>query len=162
MRLVTAAVVIFGLGAGLTACAPIVAHRGYLPDPKKTQAISAGVDTKATVQDRLGTPTQVATFDPNVWYYISSIEHQVSWHRPRTVTQSVIQVTFDADGKVKDIKRSGNEKPRELAFVDRVTPARGRELNFWEQMFGNVGRYPTQDDGQNRGGPQTPRRGGGQ
>lgn len=141
-----------------SACAPIVSHRGYFADPRKTQAISAGVDTKATIQDRLGTPTEVATFDPDTWYYISSTEHVVSWHRAKTVNQSIIEVKFDGDGKVKDVKRFDKLPPRKVAFVSRITPTRGRELTFWEQIFGNVGRMPqgNADQGNNRTGPQRP------
>jgi hypothetical protein len=28
-------------------------------------------------------------------------------------------------------------------LVSRVTPTRGKELNFWEQLLGNVGQLPT-------------------
>lgn len=152
------------LAAGLTlstACAPIISHRGYFADPRKSQAISVGVDTKETIQDRLGTPTQIATFDPDTWYYISSTEHVVSWQRPKTVNQSIIAVAFDADGKVKDVKRMDKVPSRKVALVSRITPARGRELSFWEQIFGNVGRMPQGDidRGNNRTGP--PRPGGG-
>ncbi len=64
--------ILAGVAAGASACAPIISHRGYFADPRKTQSISAGVDTNATIQDRLGTPTAVATFDPDRWYYISA------------------------------------------------------------------------------------------
>jgi outer membrane protein assembly factor BamE (lipoprotein component of BamABCDE complex) len=148
--------------AGLAAaCAPIVSHRGYFPDPRKTDAIKAGVDTKETIQDRLGTPTQMATFDPNTWYYISATESLVAWHAPRIVKQSVIAIQFDADGKVKDVKRMDDVRPRQFAMVQRITATRGRTLSFWEQMFGNVGRLPGTGEGNptgDRGGPPAPGR----
>jgi outer membrane protein assembly factor BamE (lipoprotein component of BamABCDE complex) len=149
-----------GLGVLTSACAPIVSHRGYFADPRKTEAISAGVDTKATIQDRLGTPTQVATFDPNTWYYVSSTEHQVGWKRPKTVDQAILQVRFDDDGKVKDVKRLDKVLPRRFAMVQRATPTRGREVTFWEQILGNVGRMPTKE-GEETGGRTGPRPNGG-
>jgi len=152
-----------GAVAFASACAPIVSHRGYFSDPRKTQAISPGVDTKVTIQDRLGTPTEIATFDPDTWYYISSTEHLVSWRRPKTVNQSIIAVQFDADDKVKDVKRLDKVPSRNIALVSRITPTRGRELTFWEQIFGNVGRVPggDADSGNNRTGPQRPNGGRG-
>jgi outer membrane protein assembly factor BamE (lipoprotein component of BamABCDE complex) len=146
-----------GLGALASACAPIVSHRGYFADPRKTEAISAGVDTKATIQDRLGTPTQIATFDSNTWYYVSSTEHVVGWERPKTVNQTILEVRFDDDGKVKDVKRMDEVPPRRLAMVQRATPTRGRVITFWEQILGNVGRMPTKD-GEESGGRTGPRR----
>jgi outer membrane protein assembly factor BamE (lipoprotein component of BamABCDE complex) len=146
--------VIGGLASG---CAPVVSHRGYYADPRKTEAISTGVDTKATILDRLGTPTQIATFDPNTWYYISSTEHVVGWKSPKTVEQAILEVRFDDDDKVMNVKRLDNVPPRRLAMIQRATPTRGREVTFWEQMLGNVGRAPTSDADQGAGGRTGPR-----
>ena len=30
----------------------------------------------------------------------------------------------------------------DLRLVSRITPTRGKELNFWEQLLGNVGQLP--------------------
>lgn len=143
----------------VSACAPIVSHRGYFADPRKTDAVSVGVDTKASVQDRLGTPTQVATFDPNTWYYMSSTEHIVAWNRPQTINQTILAVSFDAEGKVSKVDKLDKVPPRHLAMVNRATPTRGRELTVWEQILGNVGRMPNRggEEGSGRTGPRPDR-----
>ena len=159
MARLSVGVVLVLAGVSTSACAPIVSHRGYFADPRKTDAVSVGVDTKASVQDRLGTPTQMATFDPNTWYYMSSTEHIVAWSRPKTINQTVLAVTFDSDGKVSDVKKLDKVPARHLAMVSRATPTRGRELTVWEQILGNVGRMPnrTGDEGSGRTGPRPDR-----
>jgi outer membrane protein assembly factor BamE (lipoprotein component of BamABCDE complex) len=143
--------------AAIAACAPTISQRGYFPDPTRTQAISVGVDTKQTISDRLGTPTIKSDFLPDTWYYVSSTQEQVVWYEPWTIKQNIIEVTFDDEDRVKDVKRYTEADMHKVEPVSRVTPTRGRELTFWEQMFGNIGRAPLGPANTNNNGPgQTP------
>ena len=128
------------LAAGLSACAPTISQRGYFADPTRTQAISVGVDTKQTISDRLGTPTVKSSFNTDTWYYISATQEQVIWYEPWTTKENIIEVTFDDDDHVKDVKRYSEADMHRVDPVKATTPTRGRELSFWEQMFGNIGR----------------------
>jgi outer membrane protein assembly factor BamE (lipoprotein component of BamABCDE complex) len=123
-----------------TACAPVVSQRGYIPDQEKLDSIQIGVDDKSTVGDRLGTPTNIATFDGDVWYYISSTEEQFAFFEPETTERKILAVSFDAEGKVSNLEKYSLEDGQVVAMVDRETPTRGRELSFLQQMFGNIGR----------------------
>jgi outer membrane protein assembly factor BamE (lipoprotein component of BamABCDE complex) len=123
-----------------TACAPVVSQRGYIPDQEKLASIQVGVDDKATVEDRLGTPTNIATFDGDVWYYISSVEEQFAFFDPETTERNILAISFDAEGKVSNLEKYTLEDGQVVAIVDRETPTRGRELSFLQQMFGNIGR----------------------
>lgn len=144
---------VLGLAAigALSACAPVVSHRGYIPDEDKLSSISPGVDTKQTVVERLGTPSTIANFDSSVWYYVSSEEHQTAWKEPKTVERSVVAIEFDDQSKVRDVKRFSTDDSRDIRMVKRKTPTKGRELSFWEQMFGNVGRLPGSDSNEGPG-----------
>jgi outer membrane protein assembly factor BamE (lipoprotein component of BamABCDE complex) len=122
------------------ACAPVVSQRGYIPDQEKLDSIQVGVDDKATVEDRLGTPTNIATFDGDAWYYISSTEEQFAFFDPETTERRILAISFDAEGKVSNIEKYSLEDGQVVAMVDRETPTRGRELSFLQQMFGNIGR----------------------
>jgi outer membrane protein assembly factor BamE (lipoprotein component of BamABCDE complex) len=127
------------LAAGLTACAPTISQRGYFPDPTRTQAIAVGVDTKQTISDRLGTPTLQSAFDPDVWYYVSQTQLQVVWYQPWVTKEDVIEVRFDDQDRVASVTRLNEADMHKVEPVKRITPTRGRELTFWEQMFGNIG-----------------------
>ena len=142
--------------AGLAACAPTISQRGYFPDPTRTQAISVGVDTKQTISDRLGTPTLQSAFDPNVWYYVSQTQLQVVWYQPWVTKEDVIEVKFDDQDRVKDVRRLTEADMHKVEPVKQVTPTRGRELTFWEQMFGNIGHNLPGVENENNGPGQTP------
>ncbi|MBV9570599.1 MAG: outer membrane protein assembly factor BamE [Alphaproteobacteria bacterium] len=136
----------------LFGCTPVVNQRGYLPDPIGEAAIKSGTDTKTTVQDRLGDPSTQATFGGDVWYYISSVERQISFFDPRVENRSIMAVRFDKDSKVVDIHHYGLKDGHVVAFETRETPAKGRELTFLQQLFNAtpgvpLGNLPGQQPG---------------
>ena len=140
---------------GTSACTvvrPIERHHGYLAEREAFDSIELGKDTKATLTKKLGSPSSKGTFDPNVWYYISHQAKKFAFFDPNTVKRDILEVRFDKDGRVAALKRYDVDDSRQFAYVDRETPTRGKELSFWEQMFGNVGRgLPGGGGGQQQG-----------
>jgi outer membrane protein assembly factor BamE (lipoprotein component of BamABCDE complex) len=146
-------VVILSVGL-LLSCTPVVNQRGYLPDPVGEAAIKVGADTKTTVQDRLGDPSTQATFGGDVWYYISSVETQISFFDPRVENRSVMAVHFDKDGKVANIRHYGLKDGHVIALETRQTPAKGRELTFLQQLMNATPGVPLgTGNGSGQGGP---------
>lgn len=137
------------LGAGLamavtlSACSPIVNVRGYVPEQDKIEKLAVGEQSKDQVYNLLGSPSTLATFSEDTWYYISSRTERIGFFEPKTVDRTVLAVKFDDDEKVSNIAKYGLEDGRVVNFVDRTTPTRGKELTFLEQMFGNIGAVPT-------------------
>ena len=124
-------------------CATMVDQRGNLPDAEKVARIRPGVTTKDAVTQLLGTPTCTATFDNNTWYYISKRTEQWAFLEPKTVDQQVVIVDFDDSGTVKDIRHTSYDDRRDIVPVARATPSPGKELTFFEQLFGNMGKFNT-------------------
>lgn len=137
------------LGAG--ACTPITSYNGFQAREEKPSELKIGEDTKSTVLTKLGSPSQVATFEPNIWFYISQITDKYAYYNPRMKSRDVVAVTFGPDEKVKDVKTLTMKNGYQIAYSKRETPTRGRELTVLEQLLGNVGRggtgqLPPQDD----------------
>jgi outer membrane protein assembly factor BamE (lipoprotein component of BamABCDE complex) len=139
----------------LLACTPVINQRGYLPDPIGEASIKVGADSKTTVQDRLGDPSTQATFGGDVWYYVSSVERQVSFFDPRVENRSILAVQFDKDGKVTNLRHYSLKDGNVVAFETRQTPAKGRELTFLQQMFSATPGVPlgTQSGAPGQNGP---------
>lgn len=128
------------LSLAAMACSSTVNKRGYLPTPGMLEGIRVGVDNKASLEAGLGSPSLTSTFSDNVWYYVSSTQEDYLFFRPEETERQVVAVAFNADSTVASVKRLGLEDGVEVSFSDRETPARGRELTFLQQIFGNVGR----------------------
>jgi outer membrane protein assembly factor BamE (lipoprotein component of BamABCDE complex) len=143
-------------GAGVAACTPTVAYNGFQAREDKPQDVKVGDDTKSTVLARLGSPSTTATFEPNVWYYISQMTNKVAYKNPKVQTREVIAITFGADEKVAKVETYGLKNGYQIAYNGAETPTRGRELSVIEQLLGNIGRggmMPQENDpGQRPGG----------
>lgn len=139
-----------GLAAtALSGCVTIRSSHGYvLERGESSVAAEAGVDTKETVLARYGEPSTIAAFDPNVWYYISSLEQQRAFLKERTSVRKVVAVKFAQNGKVEKVENFSLDDGEEISLVKRVTPTRGKEMSFLEQLLGNVGRLPAPQPGQ--------------
>ena len=147
------------LSFGLTACNPTLRTHGYVPTEKdKPQEIEPGADTKATVLARLGNPSTTGTFEQETWYYMSAVRQRLAYLRPITEERQITAVVFNDDGQVQAVAEYGLKDGNIVNFIGRETPTRGRELSVLEQIFGTIGRLPTDSLTGNR---QTPGGGGG-
>ena len=147
----TAAIIALTLGA---ACTPVRTHSGFRADFNNAQIPDpvVGVDTKATVTQNFGTPSTTAIFDQTTWYYISATQEQFAFYEPRTVERRVLEVKFDQNNIVSSVTNYGLQDGRVIAYDDHVTPTRGRELGFLEQVFGTIGNGPPIRTDENQGG----------
>lgn len=91
------------LVAGLTGCASIKDHRGYIVDGPLLDSVSPGVDNRASVERTLGRPTFISQYGEKDWYYISTNTRQAAFSSPRTKEQLLVKVTFDDKGNVATI-----------------------------------------------------------
>jgi outer membrane protein assembly factor BamE (lipoprotein component of BamABCDE complex) len=140
----------------IAACAPIVDSRGNLPETEDVDKIRVGASTKDEVATVLGSPSSIATFDPNTWYYISKRTETVAFFRPETLEQKVLTVRFDDAGLVREIVQTDKEAAKEVDPVERTTPTSGQTFSIFQQLFGNLGRFgdaPTRRGGRPPGTP---------
>jgi outer membrane protein assembly factor BamE (lipoprotein component of BamABCDE complex) len=132
------AVALVALVAG---CHQPVDQRGNLPTESQLKEIKLGVTDKATVTRLLGSPSSVAAFDGDTWYYISQKTKEIAFFKPELVDQEVLVIAFDKDGVVRDIRHRGLEDRIAVVPNPNATPAAGREFSFLEQLIGNFGRF---------------------
>ena len=140
-------ILLIGMAGLLSACNPTLRTHGYIATEDKPQAVETGSDTKASVLARLGNPSVKGTFDEDLetdtWYYMTSVRTRFAYLRPLIEERTITAVTFNPDGQVTKVAEYGIEDGRYVNYVDRKTPTRGRELSALEQVFGTIGRLPT-------------------
>ncbi len=147
MNVPTKLFVIAAAAALTSACNPVLRTHGYIPTAEKPQAVNPDTDTKSSVLSRLGNPSVKSTFDEkvedDVWYYISSVRQRYAYLRPQIEDRTITAIHFNPDGQVTKVAEYGLEDGVPVNYVDRKTPTRGRELSVLEQIFGTIGRLPT-------------------
>lgn len=132
--------VLVALLAGLAACQPVVANRGNILDQDALSEIKAGISTREEVASKLGSPTQISAFDEKVWYYIGRRTKQTSFFDPVVTEQKAVEVRFDDQGVVKEVKDLDVAGAKEVSPVSRSTPTYGRDDTFIKQLLGNLSR----------------------
>lgn len=120
-------------------CSQLKGRQGYVVDPLLTEAITAGVDNRESVEKTLGRPTFVGQFSNNEYYYVSRETRQLAFAKPRPVAQEVLRVRFDPAGNVVAVDRTGLELVSKISPEGDKTPTLGRERSFFEDIFGNIG-----------------------
>jgi outer membrane protein assembly factor BamE (lipoprotein component of BamABCDE complex) len=81
--------------------------------------------------------------EDDVWYYINSVRQRYAYLRPQIEDRTITAIHFNPDGQVTKVAEYGLEDGVPVNYVDRKTPTRGRELSVLEQIFGTIGRLPT-------------------
>lgn len=126
--------------AALGACTPVQATRGNIVEDYRLAEIVPGVSTRTSVLQSMGSPTTVAPFDDNVWYYIGQKTEKRGIFDPKVVDKKVIVVAFNPDGVVQTIDKV-NADQIDVPRVRRKTPTSGNEITVMQQLLGNVGRF---------------------
>lgn len=141
------------LGAALltSGCSSIRNHRGYIVDQALVDSVQPGIDNRQSVERTLGRPTFISQFGNKDWYYVSQDTRTFAFSRPRTKEQTVLRVMFDPTGNVMAVDRKGVERIARIDPEGDSTPTLGRDRNFFEDLFGNVGAV-----GGGGGGPAGP------
>ena len=127
----------------LAACTNEVVVRGNLPDPDAMATEQTGSSTRQQVAEALGTPSTISSFQDRTWYYIGQKQTQVAFLDPEILERSVFVVTFDDAGMVQETAHYTLEDGVIIDPVSRKTPTEGREMTVLQQIFGNLGKFPT-------------------
>ena len=116
--------------------------RGYIWDNELMEAVIPGIDNRNSVAKSLGTPSLTSTFaQDGVYYYASFNARRRAFWGEETTNQTVMAISFDEYGVVNDVKKYTMADAQDITPRDDVTPTRGRSLGFFQQIFGNVGRF---------------------
>lgn len=160
-RVGVAAVAGLALAAGLSGCAEVRGHQGYVIDRALVASVQPGVDNRDSVRATLGDPSFASQFDDGTWYYISRSTKQFSFGTPKPVNQLTLAVHFNQAGIVSAVDRSGLDRAVKIHPVGDSTPTLGRKRSLFQELFGNIGAVgsagmnaPTTDNPNGGGGSQ--------
>lgn len=126
-------------GVLLAACSPTFSNHGYIPPEEELQELVVGIDTRATVEDLVGTPTAGGVLEGGDFYYVASTVRTFGPRKPEVVERQVLAVTFDQDGVLQNIERFGLEEGRVVVFERRVTDSGATDTPFLRQLLGSIG-----------------------
>ena len=130
----------------LSACTPVIIVHGQAPNPDDLKLVEVGQSTRRDVERRLGTPSTSSVFSDKVWYYFTETTERIAFFKPKVRERKIIAIVFALDGRIDNIATYTEADGKPVELVSRVTPTAGNELNFFQQIFGNIGRFSTSND----------------
>lgn len=143
---------LLGLTALLAACEPTVANRGNILDADRLAEIKPGTSTREEVATKLGTPTEISTFDDKTWYYVGRQTEQYSFLDPEVVKQQAVEVKFDDKGIVASLTKLDLSQAQDIAMAPGATPTFGRTETLMKQLLGDVAHPAMPGRSSNPGG----------
>ncbi|CDZ50675.1 outer membrane protein assembly factor BamE [Neorhizobium galegae] len=110
-------------------------YNGYVVDQKSLELIPVG-SSREQVLLTMGTPSTTATFDTEVFYYISQKRTRAAaFMKPKIVDQTVLAIYFDKDGVVARRANYTMQDGKVFDTISRTTPTGGRDLTFLQQLL---------------------------
>jgi outer membrane protein assembly factor BamE (lipoprotein component of BamABCDE complex) len=122
-------------------CTPDINVRGNTVEQDRLTQIKPGVQDRSAVLELLGSPTNVATFNGETWYYISQKDHSIAFSKPKPIARRVVSISFNEAGRVAKVKGYSLADGRKIKPTERTTPTPGQEFGIIEQLLGNLGRF---------------------
>ena len=139
-RAVRAIVLLMALGA-LAGCQAVYRNHGHIPTDDELAAIRVGVDTRASVTESIGAPTSSGVLNESGFYYVTSRIRHYGAARPKVVSRTLVAISFDQRGVVRNIERFGLERGRLVVLDRRVTSSSVENKTFLRQLLGNLGNF---------------------
>jgi outer membrane protein assembly factor BamE (lipoprotein component of BamABCDE complex) len=133
-------------------CAAEVNVRGNAPPDDKLSQVTPGM-TREQVMELLGSPSSIATFTDQAWYYIGQRTEDYAFYKPKVIERQVVVVQFNDLGQVSEVKKLEKDDGKPVEMVERTTPTVSRDLSLMQQIFGNLGKSPALPGG---GGGSSP------
>lgn len=120
-----------------------VMTQGYVLDDETLELVPVG-SSREQVQLALGSPSTTATFDNEVFYYISQTRvRNAAFMKPKLVDQRILAIYFGPDDRVEKIANYGMKDGKLFDFVSRTTPTGGKDENFLASMISGVAKGTT-------------------
>jgi outer membrane protein assembly factor BamE (lipoprotein component of BamABCDE complex) len=123
----------------LGACTPLRTHTGYVVDADLVNSVQPGVDNRQSVLAVMGKPSFASQFNQGDWYYVSRDSRNFAFNTPHAKEQLTLRITFDPAGNVTAVYKGGVEQVASISPYGKKTPTLGKERNFFDELFGNIG-----------------------
>ena len=124
----------------IAACSTIYRNHGYVPTDDDLALIEVGVDTRETVNEKIGRPSASGLLNDTGWFYVQSRWAYRGAFEPKEIDRQVVSITFTESGRVENVERFGLERGKVVPLSRRVTETNVKGLSLIQQLLGSFGR----------------------
>lgn len=125
----------------LSACSATYRDYGYVPPQEDLDQIAVGIDTRASVEETLGSGGASSVLEDDALYFVRSRVRSFAMFEPEVVERDVVAVSFDRTGIVENVETFGLERGQVVRLSRRVTDSSVANKSFLQQLLGNIGGF---------------------
>lgn len=125
------------LAAFLASCGAQIDRHGHVFMDVDLAQVQPGM-SKEQVTNTLGSPDTTSSIGGDAYYYISTTQKSYAFFKPWEIDRKVVAVYFDGQSTVRNVAQYGLKDGIVVKYAKDETPARGKDLNVLEQIFGNI------------------------
>lgn len=140
-RKVRLAAFLASAAVSLAACGPTYQNHGYIPPQEDLDQIVVGIDTRASVEETLGSVGATSVREDNALYFVRSRVRTLAMLDPEVVQRDVVAVSFTENGVVENVETFGLERGQVVQLTRRVTDSSVAGKGFFRQLIGNIGSF---------------------
>lgn len=131
------------LAGASAACTPTVAQRGNMIEDVQLEQVVIGIHTRTDVLRLLGSPTTIAPFDEQTWYYIGQETEKRGILDPDVKEERIVRAQFDDNGVVQSLEQIDAERI-DIPLERSKTKTHGNDSTAMQEFLGNLGRFNPQ------------------
>jgi outer membrane protein assembly factor BamE (lipoprotein component of BamABCDE complex) len=125
-------------------CAPISRISGYVPPKVEILQLRVGSSTKEEVKKILGEPLNSSNANQNFLLYVQKRVEALAFFRPKVNDRKVVKLTFDGSEILSKVDFYDSVSTGVFVADQNIVVSEGRKLTFWQQMFGNIGNFSSE------------------
>lgn len=132
------------IGSLGSSCAPVSRISGYVPSEIEISDLRIGSSTKEDAIMKLGEPLTDGSSSANFLLYVQKKVEVIAFLRPRIDDRKVVKLTFDDRSILSGIDFYDEVAEEVFESDQNIVVSEGRKLTFWQQMFGNIGNFSSE------------------
>ena len=127
-----------------SSCAPISRISGYVPTETEISQLRIGSSSREDVLKQIGEPLNHNYSSTNFLFYVQKKVVSIAFLRPRVTERKVVKLTFNKRSILSRIDFADEVDSRVFESEQKIVVSEGRKLTFWQQMFGNIGNFSSE------------------
>lgn len=125
----------------LSSCAATYRNYGYVPPKEELDLIAVGVDTRATVEETLGSASAASVTGDDSMFFVRTRVRTFAMLDPEVIERDIVAVSFDDNGVVRNIETFGLEDGNVVRLSRRITEPTVGGRSVLGQLLSNVGNF---------------------
>ena len=114
----------------ISACTGRVSNHGTLNIENYIDRVIENKMEKAEVEELLGPPSTISTFNTNKWYYVHNTIKKLGFLKPEMINHKVYEIVFNDENRAITLNEYDANQITELEYNKNITKTKGNDQSI--------------------------------